>query len=227
MKKTILVTGGNRGIGKEICRQLSNLGHQVILGTRDLKKTQQLNESFGKNVISIKLDVTNKNDIEQAVSAVESKYGLLDVLINNAGMGIGNDGAIGANLEKVKEIMETNFFGAWQVSQKMIPLLSKSKDARIINMSSGMGELSSLKNGSYAGYRLSKTALNGLTLMFSGELYGKIKVNAMCPGWVKTDMGGAGASRSVEDGADTAVWLATENNIPTGKFFRDRKEISW
>jgi len=174
------------------------------------------------------LDVSDEDSIKKAFDFIVTAYGKLDVLINNAGIQIGSAGAIDALLENVKQIMETNFYGSWRICQVLAPLLRKSKEGRIINMSSGMGELNSLSAGGYAGYRLSKTSLNALTIMLSHELENdNIKVNAMCPGWVKTDMGGAGAPRTVSQGADTAVWLATEDKIPNGMFFRDRKPINW
>ena len=133
-----------------------------------------------------------------------------------------------ANLAEVDKHMKSNFYGPWNMSQAFYPLLKKSVDARIMNISSGMGALEDLKLGGNAPYRISKTALNGLTILMASELKNSgIKVNAMCPGWVRTDMGGSGAPRNVEQGADTAVWLATTKEISTGKFYRDRKEISW
>jgi len=267
--KTILITGGNRGIGLEICRQLDELGHLVILGSRDLKKGTAAVKSFSKNVIVKQLDVTNDESVQNLFEFVKNNFGKLDVLINNAGIGTNHELSGNAILSgvknkmqtnfhgawkivrifipslrkagiiarsksaeniafrNVKHIMETNFYGAWRMIQVFIPLLLKSEDGRIINMSSGMGELKSL-SGVYPGYSLSKSSLNALTIMFSNELKEKrIKVNAMCPGWVKTDMGGPDAPRNVSQGADTAVWLTTEKEIPTGKFFRDRNEISW
>lgn len=266
--KTVLVTGGNRGIGLEICKQLDALGHLVILGSRDLQRGVDAARSLSKNVVVKQLDVTDEQSIQNLFESVKADFRKLDVLINNAGIGAGKVhqntllagmrntleekiygarqiiklvkpvlrkaglggtgiGAVNIPLENVKHIMETNFYGAWRMSQVFISLLQKSEGGRIINMSSGMGELKSL-TGIYPDYSLSKSALNALTIMLSNELDGKgIKVNAMCPGWVKTDMGGPDAPRHVSQGADTAVWLATEEEIPTGKFFRDREEISW
>jgi NAD(P)-dependent dehydrogenase (short-subunit alcohol dehydrogenase family) len=129
-------------------------------------------------------------------------------------------------MKEVRGVMETNLFGAWELIQQLLPLLRKSDDGRIVNISSGKGALASL-TGDHAAYSLSKLALNGLTLMLSNELRGEITVNSMCPGWVKTDMGGPNAHRSVEEGSDTAVWLSTAENIPSGKFLRDRKVIDW
>jgi NAD(P)-dependent dehydrogenase (short-subunit alcohol dehydrogenase family) len=269
LMKTVLVTGGNRGIGLEICRQLDGSGHRVIMGSRDLEKGLKAAGSLSKNVIVKQLDVTNEESLRNLFNFVKTQFGLLDVLINNAGINkdpessetslagkakniietnlpgarpvikaatsmMRNAGIIirrktagDVPLVHVKYIMETNFYGAWRTIQVFIPLLRKSNDARIINISSGMGELKSL-TGDYPGYRLSKASLNALTIMFSNELKDDgIKVNAICPGWVRTDMGGPDAPRSVSEGADTAVWLATEESNPTGKFFRDRKEIEW
>ena len=267
--KTILVTGGNRGIGLEICRQLDEAGHHVILGSRDLNKGILAAALFGKNVIVKQLDVTSEDSILALFEFVKNDFGKLDVLINNAGLGSGHtgdgngllariqkgikkdfQGAWGAvkllkpvlqkagivhpnqtaqnvSLDGVKHLMETNFYGAWRMIQVFIPLLVKSGEGRIINISSGMGELSSL-SGVYPGYSLSKSSLNALTIMFSNELKETgIKVDAVCPGWVRTDMGGPDAPRHVSEGADTAVWLALEKEIPSGKFFRDRREINW
>ncbi len=267
--KTVLVTGGNRGIGLEICRQLDELGWKVVMGSRDYQKGKSAAASLSGNVVVQQLDVTNEESIRNLFSFVNMEFGKLDVLINNAGIGeseedYGNQrlnrvkkvlkknfygswkvirtlipvmrkagivserkGAKNIPLTIVRHIMETNFYGAWRMIQVFIPLLVKSDVRRIINMSSGMGELKSL-SGFYPGYSLSKSSLNALTIMFSNELKEEgIKVNAMCPGWVRTDMGGPDAPRNVSQGADTAVWLATEIDIPSGKFFRDRNEISW
>ena len=266
--KTVLVTGGNRGIGFEICRQLDELGYRVILGSRDLEKGKEAARSLSGNTVICQLDVTDDLSILNLSEFVKTSFGKLDVLINNAGIGAGKDhentilgrvkstmenhfntawrmvrvvkpllkkagiggraaGAGNVSLMSVKKVMETNFYGAWRMIQAFIPLLLKSEKGRIINISSGMGELKSL-TGVYPGYSMSKASLNALTIMFSNELEEKgIMVNAMCPGWVRTDMGGADAPRHVSQGADTAVWLTTESEIPTGKFFRDRKEINW
>jgi NAD(P)-dependent dehydrogenase (short-subunit alcohol dehydrogenase family) len=265
--KTVLVTGGNRGIGFEICRQLDEKGFQVILGSRNLNNGVKESETLSKNVIVKQLDVTNEISIKRLFEFVKSDIGKLDVLVNNAGLGANaNENFILSGMKKslkrnfhgfyqvvknvnsrinkvelfsqterasyisllgVKRIMDTNFYGAWRMIQVFIPLLTNSDDGRIINVSSGMGELNSL-TGLYPGYSLSKSSLNALTILFSNALKESgIKVNAMCPGWVKTEMGGPDAPRTVCEGADTVVWLATENEIPSGKFFRDRHEINW
>jgi len=227
MSKVVLVSGGNRGIGLGICLQLARLGHQVIMGTRNLDNGKNAISDSSLHIDVQLLDVTDTEKIRELASYIRTKYGQLDVLVNNAGIGIGTKGAVDADLDETKKIFDVNFYGAWQLTMSMLPLLKLSRNGRIINMSSGMGAHKELTGG-YAGYRLSKTVLNGLTILLANELAGTaIQVNAMCPGWVKTDMGGPRASRSIKEGADTAVWLATSETIPNGQFLRDRKEIAW
>ena len=226
MEKVILVTGGNRGIGLEICRQLSREGHKVIMGSRKLKNGLARKEEFGLNVDVQQLNVRKEKLIIELSNYVSETYGHLDVLINNAGVYTSNSGALYADMKNVRKTMKTNFFAPWRLIQVLHPLLKKSSDPRIINMSSGMGAIDDL-SGNYAAYRLSKSSLNALTILMANELAPSIKINAMCPGWVKTDMGGPDAHRTVEEGADTAVWLALNPEIPSGKFVRDRKVIPW
>lgn len=233
MSKVILVTGANKGIGLEIVKQLAKLGNNVILTSRNenlgLKAVNELKEEE-LNVDYCQLEVTDDKSIENACNYVKNKYGKLDVLINNAGVfleGEGNNSFHNFDIDVIKDTMEINFFGVLKVSKNFVDLLKLSNDPRIINMSSGMGQLSEM-GGGYIGYRISKVSLNALTRIMSNELRRhKIKVNTMCPGWVKTDMGGPNATRELPQGADTAVWLATVEDCPTGKFFRDRKEIAW
>ena len=229
MKKIILITGGNRGIGLEICRQLCLAGHQVILGSRRLENGKKAVKSLGFSMDVQQLEVTNKADISQVAKYIETTYGHLDVLINNAGILVGEAGVLEPDFDVVTNTLNVNFYGAWKTSLGMLPLLKKSSDGRIINMSSSMGSLNEMGNNKtgHAGYRISKTALNALTILLSNELQGAIKVNTMSPGWVKTDMGGAGADRSLAEGADTAVWLATAEVIPNGKFVKDRAIVEW
>ena len=159
---------------------------------------------------------------------VESDIGHLDALVNNAGIHSGGYGQDleHADLDKIKEVLETNFFGALRLTQAMLPALRRSDHPRVVNVSSGAGQLDDMRGGMH-GYRFSKTALNALTRVLSAE-EGGILVNSMCPGWVRTDMGGSGAPRSVEEGADTAVWLAMlPDDGPSGGFFRDRQPIPW
>lgn len=225
--KIIAVTGGNRGIGQEICRQLAAQGHHVLLCSRDLEKGRAAAEAMQGRVEEWQLDVGDEDSIHKFATEVAQRYSHLDALVNNAGILLNSKGALRVNMEEMRSTFETNFFGPMLLSQLLAPMLRKAVSGRIINVSSEMGALKSLHSG-YAAYRLSKAALNAMTILMAHELHGEgISVNAMCPGWVKTDMGGKGAVRSVAQGADTAVWLATATAVPTGKFLRDRKEIPW
>ncbi|MHA2258236.1 MAG: SDR family oxidoreductase [Promethearchaeota archaeon] len=228
--KTALVTGANRGIGLEICHQLAKEGFIVILTARDEAKGKEAVdklEKLGLKVDFHQLDVTDTNSINEVVMYIGNKFGKLDVLVNNAGISIDRGKSIlNVDMDTVRETMETNFIGPFKLIQALVPFLKESGDGRIINVSSGMGSFSTTMSGAPA-YSISKTALNALTFRMSKRLPKKIKIYSMTPGWVKTDMGGSSAPRNVEEGADTAVWLATTNNIPTGKFYMDRREITW
>lgn len=225
-QRIALVSGANRGIGKEITRQLADQGWLVFATGRLASSIQAVATELGPNVVPLVCDVCRLDQCALAAALIESRCGRLDVLINNAGI-IGNRPATAFDLDQIRDVMDTNLFGAIHLTRAMWPLLVKSDDARIINMSSGMGSLADQSRGDYAAYRMSKWGLNGWTLLLAGDTPANITVNAMCPGWVKTDMGGLGAARPVEKGAETAVWLATEPDIPTGKFWRDKSEIPW
>jgi NAD(P)-dependent dehydrogenase (short-subunit alcohol dehydrogenase family) len=226
-----VVTGGNRGIGFEICRQLVERGIQVIMTSRDEAKGGAARQNLANEGLEIayhQLDVTDSASIQRLANDIRNHYGRLDILINNAGVMIDERGVLNTDLDTVRATMETNVYGPWRLAQALVPLMKLGRHGRIVNLSSGMGQLSDMGSGSPA-YRMSKTALNALTRMLADGLRGSsILVNSMCPGWVRTDMGGAGAPRSVDQGADTAVWLATlPDDGPTGGFFRDRKPIPW
>ena len=224
-----LVSGGNRGIGREVARQLAGRGLAVVLGSRDLGKGEAVAKDIGDGVVAMQLDVTDEESIRSAISFVEREFGRLDVLVNNAAIADGWGGtATEVDLDRVKEVLETNLFGAWRLAKAALPLMRRNGYGRIVNVSSGMGQLSDM-GGHSPGYRVSKTGLNALTRMLTAELQGEnILVNSVCPGWVRTDMGGKNARRSVEQGADTPVWLATlPDGGPTGGFFRDREPIPW
>jgi NAD(P)-dependent dehydrogenase (short-subunit alcohol dehydrogenase family) len=230
-RRVALVSGSNRGIGREVARQLAELGHHVIVTARDpdaaVETAEALSDGGRLSVQGEQLDVTDPESVERLGERVQSEPGRVDVLVNNAGvMGDVATNVATAPLEDAHNTMETNLFGAWRLTQSLLPLLRRSPSPRIVNVSSGAGQLSDM-NGGYPGYRVSKTALNALTRVLSNEESG-ILVNSTCPGWVRTDMGGPGASRSVEEGADTAVWLATlPDDGPTGGFFRNREPIPW
>jgi NAD(P)-dependent dehydrogenase (short-subunit alcohol dehydrogenase family) len=228
--KTVLITGANRGIGFETARQLAVRGFHVVIGVRSEQsgeKAQRELEKAGK-VSLLVLDVSDSKSVKNAGSNF-APIGRLDVLINNAGI-YPDEGVsiLTISRERMTSTLQTNTFGPLEMTQVFLPYLKKSLAARVINISSGYGQLDGL-SANVPSYCLSKFALNGITIMLADALkQDRIAVNSMCPGWVRTDMGGPSASRSVEEGAETAVWLATEaDQSLSGKFFRDRKEIPW
>jgi NAD(P)-dependent dehydrogenase (short-subunit alcohol dehydrogenase family) len=222
LSRVALVSGANRGIGAEIARQLAaDHGFLVFAGARNPDDV-----AAHQGIEPIRLDVTDQAAVDAAVQAVESGPGRLDALVNNAGVYGDPVGAAEYDLGQAHEVLEVNTFGPWRLIEALLPLLRKSDAPRVVNVSSGAGQLSDM-NGGHGAYRVSKAALNALTRTLAWDER-DIKVNAMCPGWVRTDMGGPGATRSVEEGADTAVWLATlSDDGPTGGFFRNRKPIPW
>ena len=227
----VVVTGGNRGIGLEICRQLAARGARVVLTARKRAAAEAAVKTLagGKHApASRPLDVTDGKSIAGLHDFLQARYGHLDVLINNAGIiAKGEAPALNVDLATVRETLETNALGPLHLAQALVPLLQRGSSPRIVNMSSGMGALTD-NDGGYAAYRMSKTLLNAVTAILAAELAGTIAVNSVCPGWVKTDMGGAGAPRDVAEGADTAVWLALDAPATlTGKFVRDREVIPW
>ncbi len=223
-----LVTGANRGIGRETARQLAEKGHEVIVSARDAAKAEEAAGEIGAR--ALELDVADAGSIERAAAAVSDDPGRLDVLVNNAG--IGSDfGVAGADpdFEAIQHALDTNFFGAYRLTVALLPLLRESGHPRVVNVSSGMGAVSEM-GGWSPGYRVSKASLNAMTRILSTELKDEgVLVNSACPGFVATDMGGQyGAKKSVEDGASGVVWLATlPDDGPTGGFFRDGKPIAF
>ena len=223
-----LVTGANRGIGREVARQLAERGYRVLLSARDGAKAAaaaaEIAESTGGAVTPLTLDVSSPASIEQATEQVKAAPGRLDVLVNNAGVGLdfGVPG-VAPDFEKIQRTLDTNFFGAYRLTIALLPLLRESEHPRIVNVSSGMGGVAEM-GGWSPGYRVSKASLNAVTRILSTELADDgFKVNSACPGFVKTDMGGPmGAQKPVEEGAAGIVWLATlPPDGPTGGFFRD------
>ena len=229
--KIAVVTGANRGLGLEICRQLAMKGVKVILSARNEAKGKEAAESLKEEGLDVdfhQLDITGKNSIQLFAEYVKVKYGRVDILINNAGILIDSpDFCTAVDVDKVRETFETNVCGTLSISQELIPLMKKSENGRIINISSRMGAVSSMGKGAPA-YRISKAALNALTCTLAIELKDTcITVNAMTPGLMKTTMGGEKAVRSTVQGVDTVIWLAIGDNMQTGKFFLERKEIAW
>ena len=229
--KTVLITGANKGIGHEVARQLAAKGFQVFVGARNAKAGRKAAEEIAKKggkATFLKIDVADNDSVTTAAREFSNIEDHLDVLVNNAGIIVDGDSAIlEISDDLFRNTLETNTLGALRVTRAFVPLLSKSKSPRVINVSSGGGQLTGGADGWSPAYCISKTALNGVTSQLATALP-KFAVNSVCPGWVRTDMGGQGANRSVEEGADTIVWLASDapQNI-TGKFLRARKEIPW
>ena len=213
----------------EVCRQLAERGYTVVMGSRDEEKGRVAAERLEGDMIPHQLDVSDAGSVDRMAAFLEEEVGRLDILVNNAA--ISNDEGqrgVDADLDRVRESLEANLFGAWRLCEIAIPLMRRNGYGRIVNVSTGLAALEDMGGGS-PGYRISKTALNALTRILASELRGSgILVNAVNPGWVQTDMGGSGATRPVEEGAEALVWAATlPNNGPTGGFFRDRHPVPW
>jgi NAD(P)-dependent dehydrogenase (short-subunit alcohol dehydrogenase family) len=229
--KTALITGANKGIGHEVARQLAAKGFHVFVGARNARAGRRAADQIAKKcgkATFLEIDVAEDESVTTAAREFSKIAGHLDVLINNAGIIVDGDSAIlEISDDLFRKTLETNTLGPLRVTRAFAPLLRKSEAPRVINVSSGGGQLTGGADGWAPAYCISKTALNGVTVQLASALP-KFAVNSVCPGWVRTDMGGENASRSVEEGADTIVWLAGEApHDLTGKFLRDRKEIPW
>jgi NAD(P)-dependent dehydrogenase (short-subunit alcohol dehydrogenase family) len=230
MTRVVLVTGANRGIGQELARQLALRGDVVVLTARDLGKAERAAATLPdqQRVLARLLDVTDPATIEQVAADLDRRDGRLDVLVNNAAIHYDTwQRASTADLQIVREALEVNLLGAWQTSLTFLPLLRASGHGRIVNVSSEAGSLASMDGGTPA-YNVSKAALNALTRMLAGELRrDRILVNAVCPGWVATNMGGPGG-RPVAEGAASVLWAVDlPDNGPTGGFYRDGRPVPW
>ncbi len=235
-KRVALVTGANRGMGLEIVRQLSRLGLIAVLAARDLEKGKVAAATLAAeefDVPVVALDVTDADSIRAAVAEVRGLFGRIDVLVNNAailkeGFLPEDTSVLDVSGALVNQTFLTNTVGPLRMIQATVPGMRERGYGRIVNLSSGAGQLAEM-GGGFPAYRLSKSALNALTRITAAELGAhEIKINSVCPGWVRTDMGGPHATRTVEHGAETAVWLATlPEDGPTGGFFRDMKPIPW
>jgi NAD(P)-dependent dehydrogenase (short-subunit alcohol dehydrogenase family) len=230
--KVALVTGGNRGIGYELVKQLALNDFKVILASRDPdmghEAAQKLKES-NLDVSFLVMDIGNQESIRQGAIAVSDRYGRLDVLINNAGVYLDeNEKLLNMEPSVLEKTMATNFFGAYHVIRSFIPLMEQQGYGRIINVSSEYGAMSEMSSPGVGAYKLSKLTLNGLTQLVAAEMNGDIKINAVDPGWVSTDMGGPSAPRTPKQAARSILWLATIGpEGPNGEFFRDGKRIDW
>lgn len=218
----ILITGAARGIGFAAAGLLAKRGAQVIIGSRDARRAEAAAKKIG--CAWVQLDVTDQGSVERAAGSLER----LDVLVNNAAILLDHyESLLELRPEMLRETLETNVVGALRMAQACAPLLAKSKDARIINVSSGAGQLDGGPQPWAPAYSISKTALNMLTQQLTAALP-EVMVNSMCPGWCRTEMGGQEAPLSAEQGADTLGWLAREApRSLRGKFFREREEIPW
>ncbi len=229
--KTALITGANRGIGFEIAKQLGRRDFRILLGARDEQKGQVAAEKLRGleiDTIPVKIDVADEQSIRTALEKMKSSSIRIDVLINNAGILLdqGID-ILDVSMDTIRRTIDTNALGAFAVTRSFLPLMQSG--SRVIMMSSGGGAICNGVGAWAPVYSLSKTMMNVITAQLARALKPQnIAVNAVCPGWVRTDMGGAGASRSIEKGAETPVWLATEApSSLSGKFFRDKKQISF
>jgi NAD(P)-dependent dehydrogenase (short-subunit alcohol dehydrogenase family) len=227
--RTALVTGGNRGIGFAVAGALAANGMRVIIGSRsppDGEAAAAALAAGGGEVRALRLDVADPASIDAAVATLARDRIDVDVLINNAGS-YARGGTFEVPMAAVRESMEVHLFGPLALSRALVPAMVARGYGRVVNVSSGYGAFSR-GLGPDTAYAISKAALNALTLKLAGEVRGDVKVNAACPGWVRTRMGGPRATSSVEEGADTIVWLATlPADGPSGGFFRNRRPVPW
>jgi NAD(P)-dependent dehydrogenase (short-subunit alcohol dehydrogenase family) len=226
-----VVTGANRGIGREVARQLAAAGYLAVLGARDEARGRAAAEELGgeaAGVVACALDVADGASVRAAADRVRDELGRCDALVNNAAIDYDTDArATTADLDRVHRALETNLFGGWRTALAFLPLLRQSPHPRLVNVSSGSGSISEMGAGTPA-YSVSKAALNALTRILAAELRADgVLVNAVCPGWVATDMGGSGG-RPVADGAASVVWaVLLDDDGPTGGFFRDGSPVAW
>ena len=226
-----VVTGANRGIGREVVRALACAGFRVVLGSRDAGRGEEAAAALGgadAGVVPRALDVADDASVTAAAAWVADALARCDALVNNAAIDYDTDArATTADLDRVHAALETNLFGAWRTTLAFLPLLRRSPHPRVVNVSSGSGSLADMGAGTPA-YSVSKASLNALTRILAAELRSDgVLVNAVCPGWVATDMGGAGG-RPVADGAASVTWaVLLDDDGPTGGFFRDGRPVAW
>lgn len=235
--RTAIVTGANRGVGRGVVKKLAALGYRTILTSRNERKGQQtqaeikteLGAGLAGELVYRQLDVTVPESIQRLHDFVVTEYGAADVLVNNAAVLLDQCGRLlQTPLDTFRATLETNLYGPLLLCQTFLPLMLERNYGRVVNVSSGAGQIGEMLNDMTA-YRLSKIALNGLTLMLADSVKGtNVLVNAGCPGWVRTEMGSPEAPRSIDEGAESIVWLATlPDSGPHGGFFRDGQQIPW
>jgi NAD(P)-dependent dehydrogenase (short-subunit alcohol dehydrogenase family) len=226
--RIVLVTGANRGIGRDVARQLAVRGDTVVVTARDAAAAERTAAELGAASVALRLDVTDAASVAASAAWLDARFGRLDGLVNNAAIHYDRwQRGVDADLDVVREAFETNLFGAWQTTIAMAPLLRRSDHGRIVNVSSEAGSIAGMGGGTPA-YSTSKAALNALTRILAAELRpARILVNAVCPGWVATDMGGSGG-RPVADGAASVIWgLDLDDDGPSGGFYRDGRPLRW
>jgi NAD(P)-dependent dehydrogenase (short-subunit alcohol dehydrogenase family) len=218
-----LVTGANRGIGREIAANLHDLGATVFAATRSM--THDVPDAWEHLLV----DVTQEGEVSQAADEIFQSAGRLDIVVNNAGIGEFGSDIVSESVETIDRTLATNLRGPLLVCKHTVPLLLQSDGGRVVNLSSGMGAIGETQSGGSPAYRVSKTGLNGLTAYLHGEYVDEgLLANSACPGWVRTEMGGEEADRSVERGAETPTWLCRfRPGSPAGRFWRDREPIEW
>ncbi len=227
--RVVLVTGANRGIGLEVSRQLGKQGKHIIMTGRDVRALDEAAALLAREGIAVRpevMDISSRKSVQECGRRLETAGIRIGVLVNNAGIYPPGD-LLSVSEGAIREAMEVNMLGALRTAQTFVPGMLQRNYGRVVNVSSGYGSFAEGLEGP-APYSLSKAALNALTLKLASEVHGNVKVNAACPGWVRTRMGGPEATRSVEEGADTIVWLATlPEDGPSGGLFRDRQRVAW
>ena len=226
MKPVVLITGASRGIGLAAAKLFRERGVEVVLASRDLAKAESAARQVG--CAAVQLDITDQASVGRAVASVQERFGRLDVLVNNSAILLDHyESLVDLKPETLRKTLDTNLIGTLQVTQAFVPLLQASEEPRIINVASGAGQLDGEPQAWAPAYSMSKTALNMLTQQLTAALP-EMMANSMCPGWCRTEMGGSGATRSAEEGADTIVWLALDApHTLRGRFVKDREIIPW
>jgi NAD(P)-dependent dehydrogenase (short-subunit alcohol dehydrogenase family) len=229
--RVAIVTGANRGIGLEVCRVLGRHGARVVLAARDAEQGAEAAtrlQTEGLDVVSRPLDVTRQDTIDALVEWLEAQHGKLDILVNNAGIMPNKKNVLEAPMDDVEGMWQVNTLGPWRVSLALLPLMQRNRWGRIVNVSSEAGSMQRM-TGVAAAYRVSKAALNAFTRCLAAQVrMDGVLVNAVCPGWVRSDMGGPDAARSLEEGAASVMWAVTlDDDGPSGGYFQDGKPLPW